>query len=96
MSTETETDGERTKPTPEMHYQWGMEALSQAHAGGMGTPMEFLLEALAHALLGGLRDGVDYAEKQKARELAESQKPGYGTPEASEVGALIEEDDDRP
>lgn len=46
-----------------------------------------LLEAIAHALLGGLRDGLDYAAKQADR--VEPGSPIYPGPE-------FEEDTTRP
>lgn len=93
---EEETDGERSHPTPEMHYDWAMDSLYKGQSMQLES-LEYtncLLTALTHAMMGGLRDGLDYSAKQKASELAESRKPGYGTPEAGGVGAQIEEDDD--
>jgi hypothetical protein len=84
---ETVPDGEATNPTPEQHYKWGMEALSEAHTLGIGTSTEALLAALAHAMLGGLRDGLDYAATKAVR--VEPGSPIYDGPE-------FEEDDQRP
>jgi hypothetical protein len=73
---------------PEAHYLSGMELLR------MGVNIEdpnlriaILLESIAHALLGGLRDGLDYAARQ-------ANKPEPGSPISP--GPLFEEDEDRP
>jgi len=78
-------DGESTRVSPEQHYQAGMEALRQAHTLGIGTSLEALLAAVAHGLLGGLSDGLDYTERQR---LSQPKPPDYAP--------HIEEDDDRP
>lgn len=51
------------------------------------TRMNYLLQAIADAMLGGLRDGLDYAAKQADR--VEPDSPIYPGPE-------FEEDTTRP
>ena len=86
--------------TPEEHYNRGMNSLNDANdpsqvADGSMERMNLLLNAMAHFLGAATRDGLDYSERQRERELAEAEKSGYG---ASERGVRIEEedDDDRP
>ena len=73
--------------TAERHYQWAMGLLAKSNGllPGQTEQIPILLEAIAHALLGGLRDGLDYA----ARKVPPTSGGGYAAP-------LFEEDDDRP
>lgn len=76
--------------TPEEHYQWAMGLLAKSTTliPGQTEQIPILLEAIAHALLGGLRDGLDYAARQ-AGKVPSASGGGYAPP-------LFEEDDDRP
>lgn len=82
-------DGERTHPTPEFHYEGGLQCLSQSldYPKGSSERTNELLNAIAHVLMGGLRDGLDYAAKQADR--VEPGSPIYPGPE-------FEEDTTRP
>ena len=81
-------DGESTRLSPEQHYQAGMEMLREAHGMGIGTSLEALLAALTHSMLGGLSDGLDYAERQRVS----APKPPEYAPYIEEEG----DDSDRP
>jgi hypothetical protein len=75
---------------PEEHYNWSLNLLVQAQEevnSGTSERTNLLLEAIAHALLGGLRDGLDYAARQ-------ANKPEPGSPISP--GPRFEEDEDRP
>lgn len=92
------TEFENAKaPTPENHYDWGMDrlALAQTLPQGDGTMTQtnLLLSAIAHAMLGGLRDGLDYAAEKARRELDEEVKKQQ---EALSRPVAFEEDEDRP
>lgn len=82
MTNETETE---TLSLPEASYHAGMECLVRAEKQDPDSQARtnYLLEAIAHAMLGGLRDGLDYISRNS-------------TPPPVPSGPLFEEDDDRP
>jgi hypothetical protein len=74
---------------PEVLYRAGMDSIISAEKFRPES-MErtnCLLSAIAHAMLGGLRDGLDYAARQ-------ANKPEPGSPISP--GPRFEEDEDRP
>jgi hypothetical protein len=88
-----EIEDETAQVTPEEHYQWAMGLLAKRTVllPSHSDQIPILLEAIAHALLGGLRDGLDYAARQagKVPPTSGGGGGGYAPP-------LFEEDDDRP
>lgn len=70
--------------TPEEHYETGMLHLALSTGDGAADAQFHLTAAVAHALLGGLRDGLDYVARQR---VSEPRPPDY---------APRFEEDDRP
>lgn len=73
------------KMTPEEHYNEAMQLISGST--NVGDPMmrtAILIEALTQAMLGGLRDGLDYSARHPS------------SPAVAPSPPLFEEDDSRP
>jgi hypothetical protein len=79
------TDEYRSTLSPEQHYEAAMKYMRAAESSVDWQPS--LGKAIAHALLGGLRDGLDYAARQATF-------PEVGSPLLP--GPAFEEDVDRP
>lgn len=90
------TDETEKTLTPEEHYNWSLNLLVRANedlVAGSAAQTNVLLEALAHVMLGGLRDALDYSARQARRELDEEVKKQQ---ETLYPGPAFEEDMDRP
>jgi hypothetical protein len=75
---------------PSGHYEEGMRFLVQAETLGVGTALDAILFALAHAFLGGLSSDLDYQERIAAENAR------VAKPQPPEYGPTFEEDQDRP
>jgi hypothetical protein len=80
--------------TPEEHYAEAVVQMETAGNYGLDSPhrTNLILSALTHAMLGGLRDGLNYTAKVAAQEAAREasiRNEGEYTPP-------VFEEDDRP
>lgn len=83
--------------TPEEHYAEAIADIEACAEYGLDSPhrTNLILTALTHAMLGGLRDGLNYAAKVAAREAAqEAQEASIRN--AGEYTPPGFEEDDRP
>lgn len=89
--------------SPETHYVLAVAALKdiQEQRGGRGIKgydstgeLADCVWAMTQAFCGMLRLELDHSAEMRKRELAESQKSGYGA--ADNRVRIEEEDDDRP
>lgn len=90
----TSAEDSNLKRTPEEHYRLGLFYLNRVEGGVTSmSDQNSILFAIAEAMLGGLRDGLDYAARQARRELDEEVKRQQ---EALSRPVAFEEDMDRP